>query len=331
MKLPARIFWMVCALAIAAWAAAQSSDRSVSPTSEPANGLRIAPSDPTEVPITLPTSIKPSGKRRTVFPGGVMIIDRVASIAKDATGQWNTIKDPRVGVMYLLPCESLEAVEKELAENPEAKFKLSGEIHRYRGGYYMLLHRALLIMKSTSSAPAATSRPTTKPPAVSLVEPAAATSTTRPTEPTSQPAASRPAEASADDVAAELLGKTPSRPIVPVVKPKLPKIEPSASGATSGRPLQAGPGKNAVHRLARLLYREEGQKWSRVAFEADNTLREPPMRVLPNIYLERMETLSNNGKAFGAVFHISGEVYRYKGMDYLLLRAVIKKHHLGQL
>lgn len=327
MKLPTWIFWMVFALAIAAWAAAQSSDRSVSPTSapatRPADGLRIAPADPTEVPITLPTSIKGPRKRRAVLPGGVMIIDRVAEISKDPTGKWNTIKDRRVGVLYLLPCESLEAVEKELAENPEATFKLSGEIHRYRGGYYMLLHRALLIAKSTSSAPDVTSRPTT--------EPAATTATSKPAEPTSQPATSRPAEASADDVAAKLLGKTPSRPIVPVVKPKLPKAEPSASGAPSGKTLRPGPGKNAVHRLARLLYREKGQKWSRVAFEADNTLREPPMRILPNIYLERMETLSNNGKAFGAVFHISGEVYRYKGKDYLLLRAVIRKHNLGQL
>ncbi len=266
-----------------------------------------------------------------MLPGGVMIIDRVASIARDPADKWNTIKDPRVGVLYLLPCESLEALEKELPENPKAKFKLSGEVHRYRGGYYMLLHRVLLIPKSTSSAPAATSRPTT--------EPATTTTTSKPAEPpvvsivepTSQPATSRPSGASADDVAAELLGKTPSRPIVPDIKPKLPKVEPSTSGVPSGKTLRSGPGKNTVHRLARLLYREKGQKWSRVAFEADNTLREPPMRVLPNIYLERMETLSNKGTGFGAIFHISGEVYRYKGKNYLLLRAVIKKHNLGQL
>ena len=258
-----------------------------------------------------------------MLPGGVMIIDRVASIAKDSTDKWNTIKDPRVGVLYLLPCESLEALEKELAENPKAKFKLSGEVHRYRGGYYMLLHRVLLIPKSTSSAPAATSRPTT--------EPATTTTASMPVEPTSRPATSRPSGASADDVADELLGKTPSRPIVPDIKPKLPKVEPSTSGAPSGKTLRPGPGKNAVHRLARLLYREKGQKWSRVAFEADNTLREPPMRVLPNIYLEQIEILSRNGTAFGAVFHISGEVYRYRGKDYLLLRAVIRKRNLGQL
>ncbi len=320
MKLPAWIFLTVFALAIAAWAAVQSSDRSAGPTSapttRPANRLRVAPSDPTEVPITLPTSIQTPVKRRPMLPSGVMIIDRVASIAKDPAGKWNTIKDPRAGLLYLLPCESLEAVEKELAEDPEAMFKLSGEVHRYRGGYYMLLHRALLMAKPTSSAPAVTTRPTSKP----------ATTTA-----TSKPAATRPAEASADDVATELLRKTPSRPIVPTIKPKLPETEPSTSGVPLGKPLRSGTGKNAVHRLVRLLQREKEQKWSRVAFEADNTLREPPMRILPNRQLEKMEILSNNGKAFGAVFHISGEVYRYKGKDYLLMRTVIKKCKLGQL
>ncbi|MDY7010481.1 MAG: hypothetical protein SVV80_06970 [Planctomycetota bacterium] len=348
MKVPAWTYWAAIGLAAAAGASGQSPARPVDPASGPASRpastdfgefsraaeeIKIPPpSDPTEVPITLPTVIQASGKQRAMLPSGVMIIDRVASIENDPAGQWHTIKDQRVGVLYLLPCELLEDVEKTHAENPEAEFNLSGEVHRYRGGYYMLLHRALLMPRLPSSAPAATTQPVTTQPATTS---AATTKPVEPpvvshTEPTSQPAQSRSAKASAEDVAAELLGETPARPIVPVVKPKLPEAVPAPSGAPSGQPLHAGPGKNAVHRLVRLMPKEEGRKWARIAFEADNTLREPPMRALPNLYLEKMEALSNEGTAFGAVFHISGEVHRYKGKDYILLRAVIKKRNLGQ-
>ncbi len=330
MRLPAWTYWVAFGLAAAAGAAGQSPARPVGPATRPASPageIRIAPADPTEVPITLPTTIKAIGERRPTLPSGIMIIDRIASIEKDQVGKWNTIKDPRVGVLYLLPCELLETVEEASAENPEATFNLSGEVHRYRGGYYMLLHRALLIPKSPSPSPAVTTHPTTtaaaatkpaEPPVVSLVEPPA------------RPTASRPAKASADDIADELLRETPARPVVPIVKPEPPETVPSPSGAPAGRPLRAGPGKTASHRLARLLPKEKDQQWASIAFKADNTLREPPMRILPNVYLERMETLSNNGTAFGAVFGISGEVHRYRGKDYLLLRAVIKKRNMDQ-
>lgn len=327
MKVPAWIYWSAFGLAAAAGASGQSPARLISLTSSPAtrpaspaDEIQITPSDPTEVPITLPTVVQTLSKRRAMLPSGVMIIDRVASIEKDPAGRWYTIKDRRVGVLYLLPCGLLEDVEKAHAENPEAAFSLSGEVHRYHGGYYMLLHRALLISKSPSSAPAATTQP--------LATSAAAT--TKSAEPTSRQARSRPAKASADDIADELLSETPAKPIVSLVPPKLPDTVAVPSGAPSGEALQAGPGKNAVHRLARLLPKKEGQKWARLAFEADNTLREPPMRVLPNLYLERMEILSNEGTAFGAVFHISGEIYRYRGKDYILLRAVGRKRNMDQ-
>lgn len=334
MKVPVWTYWAAFGLAVAACASGQSPDRTDGPSdgaatrpSSPADEIQIPPFDPTAVPITLPTTVTDSDERRPTLPSGVMIIDRVASIEKDPTGKWHTIQDPQVGVLYLLPCESLEAVEKANAENPEATFNLSGEVHRYRGGYYMLLHRAMLIPKSPASAPdETTQQATTSTAATSPAEPPVVS----PVEPTSRPTESRPAKASADDIAAELLSETPARPIVPVVQPKLPEAVPAPSGAPSGQPLQAGPGKNAVHRLARLLPKTEGQEWARLAFEADNTLQEPPMMVLPNLYLERMEALSGDGKAIGAVFHISGEVHRYKGKDYLLLRAIIKKRDMDQ-
>ena len=329
-------------MALSACAWGQSSSRSDDAADEavtmPAESewktMISPPSDPSAVPITLPTTAPAYSERKPMLPSGIMIIGRVASIENDPAGQWKTIKDPKVGVLYLLPCESLEAVEDALAENPKATFNLSGEVHRYRGGYYMLLHRAMLIDErreaAASSAPADSAR-TTQP----VTAPAVASAPAEPpgksdTEAISQPADDNRKKASADDVANELLSETPVKPIVPVIQPKQPDAVPAPSGAPLGKPLEEGAGKNAIHRLARLLPATEERKWSRLAFETDNTLQEPPVRALPSPGLERMEILSNNGTAFGAVFHISGEIHRYRGKDYILLREVIKKRDMGQ-
>jgi len=83
-----------------------------------------------------------------------------------------------------------------------------------------------------------------------------------------------------------------------------------------------------VNRLGRLLPGKG--RWPLLAFRADNTLREPPMRVLPNGNLQRLESMSESGSAAGAVFHVSGEVHQYRGAQYLLIRNVIRKRSMDE-
>ena len=83
-----------------------------------------------------------------------------------------------------------------------------------------------------------------------------------------------------------------------------------------------------VNRLARLRPAEAA--FPLVTFEADNTLREPPLPVLPNEHLQRMETLSDGGAAAGVIFHVTGEIHQYRGRQYLLLRNVLRKRNLDQ-
>ncbi|KKK86840.1 hypothetical protein LCGC14_2759210, partial [marine sediment metagenome] len=130
--------------------------------------------------------------------------------------------------------------------------------------------------------------------------------------------------ASADDVAKELLADPPDRPVIPLAPPPArgggePSVPPTAE------PIQAGPAGMVVHRLTRMVRTLE-QAWPKVTYVADNTLREPPMRALPNFNRQKMEDLSGTGR----LFHVSGEVHHYKGADYILLRHVMLKRDMGQ-
>jgi hypothetical protein len=91
-----------------------------------------------------------------------------------------------------------------------------------------------------------------------------------------------------------------------------------------------------------------------VRFYADNTLQEPPLRLLPCTELERatkaasganapaankpasgVNTAANNMAAGSPTttkkFRISGELSEYKGRRYLLLRKVQVERDMGQL
>ena len=67
-------------------------------------------------------------------------------------------------------------------------------------------------------------------------------------------------------------------------------------------------------------------RWSLARFEADNALRDPPLRVLPSLLREVAEAKGSDGQ----VLRISGEISRYKGRRYLLLRKVLKERQMGQ-
>jgi len=139
--------------------------------------------------------------------------------------------------------------------------------------------------------------------------------------------------ASPDEIAQKLLQGTSARPIVPTRHPNpatLKKTKPAvaASGIRVRKPIKAKAGKVIADRLIRLLPPSKQCRWYKVAFIGDNTLREPPMRVLPNRQLERMRALSKDGEKPGVLFYISGEVHQYHGENYILIRSAVKKRNL---
>ena len=58
-------------------------------------------------------------------------------------------------------------------------------------------------------------------------------------------------------------------------------------------------------------------------FESDNTLADEPIRLLPCKLLQK-------AKRRGGRLRISGEITRYQGRRYLLLRKVLPERRMGQ-
>ncbi len=308
-------------LAAAAWAAdppAAATEASPERPEQESRLLDDAALDEPSVPVTPPVVLKVRAGRKPLpaLAEGAPILDRVTGVEKDPTGRWWTIRDSHVGRLHLLPGEWLEAVETEHARTPGAVFRLSGEAYRYRGSYYLMLRKALLVT----------------PPATEGAFPEAGA--TRPAAedrpPPTPPAATRPADtpATADDVARELMRERPSKPIVPAGGSGTGAVA-AASLPPAGESIRPGPGRMVVSRLVRLV-RPDRSHWFKLAFEADNTLREPPLRALPNQQLEKFENLSGGATVPGLRCYVSGEVHSYRGRNYILLRTVRRKREMGQ-
>ena len=152
------------------------------------------------------------------------------------------------------------------------------------------------------------------------------------------PAATPGAERSAEEVLNDLLKRRaenpliePSRPeaAVPATAPAVPGVPGVPGAVPAGQPMGTAPaigaagtlrreGAFVINRRARMVrVPGEGLPWM-VVFDADATgLADPPMYLMPCQMLERVESLAQqHGDA--AVFLVSGEVYVYRGANYLL-------------
>ena len=142
-----------------------------------------------------------------------------------------------------------------------------------------------------------------------------------------------------------------TRPAGSGVKPVPPSqlldslLKPPSTASQVLQPIDEGPipdrttGKSAVppnapqlnlvregsivpDRTARLTKSADGQT-SELTFEADGkVLKDPPMIILPNLALMRMETFVS-GATRDIRFKVSGTVTEYKGRNYILLDKVV--------
>ena len=292
---------------------------------------------------------------------GSMVVDRKCVIRRDAGSGWSLVQFPRDGnrpflrPRWLLPNSLLETVEPLLDKSHKQVFRISGETAIYQERVFLLMKKLTL---------QATSLPKAKPPEWKsdpskgwpnpTTAPAAGRqklavtprhwsgTTTRPTtmstrRPTAMPA-TRPAEftprrmprkkgASAADILKGLMRDRPGSPVIaPVAGPIDPAATRSEAAPTTGREIQpSAKGKLIVDRIIRVLATGDGQ-WKEVRFEADNTLREPPIRLLPCRHLEWAEAFVGGTNKL----RISGLVTQYKGRRYLLLRKVLRVRDMNQ-
>jgi hypothetical protein len=274
----------------------------VEPTTEPSLLVDRRP-----VPITPPTSAIPFPRRtRSAVPESMVIDARCRLIREEETG-WSVVEfldalptgfPPQ---MHVLPGRELETLEAAAAKDPRAEFRVTGQTTAYRGKAY------LLVLNLSRDLPAPPPARPPAPPAETVARDEHA------------PAAEATANDEAEHVRSTLMRDRPARPIVPAPADPTPQAEESEALPPAAPPA----GDIFIDRIVRIA-RTQGGQWMEARFEADNTLQEQPVLLLPCRLLERAETL--DGK-----MRITGILRRYRGRDYLLLRKVIPERDMGQL
>lgn len=116
-----------------------SSSKPLIITPEALDQAIVEPVQPVDPKVKLPLPVRE----------GDFVINRIGRLVTDAQGRAlfayeadaaNLSEPP----LILLPCQNLELMEKEAAEEPGAKFVVTGEITVYKGQAYLLLRKAML-------------------------------------------------------------------------------------------------------------------------------------------------------------------------------------------
>jgi len=282
--------------------------------SEAADGQDRADSmllDRPPVPVTVPrhrADPAPAGPK--LPPEGTQISELRATLRLDSSSGWHVLEFQdeavarRFGGPRILPCRLLQRMEQLLVSDGRNTFLVSGETTAYRDSTYLLLRNVAVIAR-----PPASTLPDSSPANGPSAVPQAAS-----------PPATQADPLTAQGVAQRLLGQKSQRRLA------LPAdAQPSDGQAPTSPPglePSRGQGNMIVDRLVRVLP-DPASAWWDVRFEADNSLGEPPLRVLPGRFLRTAQRL-------GGKLRITGEMTHYKGQSYILLRKVLPERQLGQ-
>jgi len=298
------------------------------PTTQPAQPAQTRPSvardevsrmlmeDPV-VPVTADKGYKPRrNERNEPLPTeGKAVVNRTGKIHLDKTSGWlimtfdNTPGQDWLTSRRLLPCQLLEKVEQAIIARPGAKFTVIGETTVYNKNAYMMLQRAAI----AEDAPAKPSQPAAKKPVA--------------------PASKKPPPSGSSLIEAMLKDKpTTALRVVsdPKSKQKIAAQQNVRSVAPArDKPLSAGGRAVVIDRVARLV-KDPASQWWTARFQSDNTLREPPIRVLPNSILTKALYLNRQMGQSSLKLRISGDITQYKGRRYLLMRKMLAQRNLEQ-
>jgi hypothetical protein len=282
-----------------------------------------------EIPVTKPKGIhhkRRTGKitRQFIPTPGSMVIDQIAKISKHPTEDWMVAKFEPASSIYqladlrILPCQLLESIEKIIAEKPDTRFALTGEVTVCRKKVVVdnkdvVLDLAYLL-----------------PTRVTIVkpkdEPENNSNTKNPT--------TNPADANEDVATTDLIGqmreKDLNKTVLVNTTPSRNITENQESVAPAGRkPFESGKKTLVVDRIVRIMQKDK-QGWWEARFKSDNTLREPPMRILPNKTFEKARTMTRTLGTRDLQLRISGMVTHYKGRRYLIIRKVLPERDMNQ-
>ena len=290
------------------------------------------PLDAQPAGVIKPRRYKPPPKKKPELPPeGSKVVDRLCRISTDRSGwvlAWFPAEGDRKAIRprWALPNEMLEAIETFHAKDPTLMFRLSGEMTVYDNNSFILIRRVAVIepeveapREDGSTGGNTTAATTTKPGSSTQPSPAAQAATRSATQPATAPS-------SVDLMKALLAEKNPTPVILPKRDEKVDasQVKSVAPGA-KGEVIEPATARLVVGRL--MTVQQTGQaRWRRGTFEADNTLREPPVLLLPCRLLAFAEVQPPSRR-----LHVTGEIVSYKGKRYMLLRKVIVEREMNRL
>ncbi len=308
-----------------------------------------------EVPVTLPIGQVKTAPASASLRDGESIIGRSIRVRfNQASGFWTATVLPEAKqrtypLMRLLPCRLLEALQPLASKTPNTIFNITGEICLHEKTTYLLLRRAVVLDTQTPAIRPATPKPATpistnpaatKPPSKPSPKPIIA----KPATPA--PDAPKPAAPSAGGATDALIRgmldqAAPGKAVLTAPAKPRTQEENVSPVAPAGKTPEVERTAMLVNRLVRvvrvrrtLAERKTGAAKQPFDYElqfiGDNTLREPPMRILPNSKLaEAIKLTSSLGRTRWKL-HISGEVTSYQSKRYVLLRKVTPYRDMSQ-
>jgi hypothetical protein len=303
--------------------AALENDGEIKPAAR-SDAIDLTDFDPLEAQpagVIRSRNYKPPVEKKAPLPReGSKVVDRLCRITTDPSG-WVLVWFPADGdrkairPRWALPNETLEAIETFQAKNPKMMFRVSGDMTIYDNNVFILIRRVAILDPPKQQAP------------VVSVSPQSITKPTPATQAVTQPA-TKPAKApSSSDLMNELLSeKNPTPVILPRVKEKISaaQVKSVAPGAR-GDVIEPATERLIVDRLM-TIHKTKQAMWRKATFEADNTLREPPVLLLPCRLLRYAE-----GQPPSRRVRITGELTKYKGKRYMLLRKVFIEREMNRL
>ena len=296
--------------------------------------------DKPEVPVTSPLNMAKPAAAAELPKEGTMVVDRLCRMWSQRNSPWLIVafehepgrrdeSDRRV-----LPNELMERMEMLAARTPGILFRISGETTIYEDHAYILLSKVTVLPPETGKKAGSEASGLKTARELAAGNGGAATdantaagATTKPTNAPTGDGADDDGPTSTDLLRA-MLGEKVGKPINTI--PVLPDSHTAKSVApTSPQTLPVARGAVLSDRLVRIAPDSDG--WWAASFVADNTLQEPPMRLLPCGMLTKARELAAKARPGRTrVLRISGKVTKYEGRRYLLLRKVLVELNLGQ-
>lgn len=291
------------------------------------------------VPITAPKGalLRRNIRNQPLPVEGMAVVNRVGTIRLDKDSGWMSMTfENQPGKTWVIPrrllqCRLLERVEEILATNSNTRFSIIGETTIHAGNAYLIFRRvAVLDSPPPPKAPKPSPDKTAPKPLVMSQKSESKKAAAPPPAKTEQKKNANKALITTTDLISAMMKDTPQTALRVAMVPHRSRDENVVSVAPAGKePLNPGRKSMVVDRLVRLVQSSSGHWWE-VHFESDNTLREPPMRILPNSLLSRAVQLNNQLGQGALKLRVSGEITFYKDQRYLLLRKILRQRDMDQ-